>query len=766
MKEDALRYHKKHPAGKLETVSTKKVDSEWDLSLAYSPGVAEPCREIHKNKSAAFDYTGKGNLVAVVTNGSAVLGLGDIGPLAAKPVMEGKAVLFKKFAGINVFDIEIKAKTPKEFVSFCKNLEPTVGGINMEDVSAPDCFEIEEALKKELKIPVFHDDQHGTAIIVTAALLNGCELQGKTPEKIKVVFSGAGAAAIASARLIQAFNVKKENITLCDSLGVVYKGRRERMNPYKREFARRTALRALEEALRGADVFIGLSIKNILTEKMVKSMAEKPLIFAMANPDPEILPEKAKKAKPSAIVATGRSDYPNQVNNVLGFPFVFRGALDVRAETINGEMKKAAVKALKDLAQKAVPDSVLKAYEEDAFQFGPDYIIPKPFDPRALLTVAPAVARAAMESGVARRPIKNFQKYLQRLESFQSESRGFIRIAAGRLRAFNKVSRTPRVIFPEGEAPKVLKALNTLAPEKIIEPVLIGKEKTIRSLIKKHRLLQLKNIKTLEPKRGERGFNKYAEILYKMKKARGVSPAKAKALAGRPDYYGSLGVHSGDFDALVTGATDTFRNSVLPLLRVIGTGEERLLAGVNLVLLKNRILFFADTAVNINPTAKQIAHIALWTARLVRQFNMEPKVALLSFVSFSKREEEGPKKMRTALRLAKKQDPNLKIEGEVQADIAVSGDIARELFPSFSYPGGANVLIFPNLDSGNIAYKLVQQLGAGEVIGPLLVGINKPVNVVQRTCSVEDIVNTTVLTALKVHLSRQTKTRERLPRSV
>ena len=763
MKEDALRYHKKHPPGKLETVTTKKVDSEWDLSLAYSPGVAEPCREIHKNKDTVFDYTGKGNLVAVVTNGSAVLGLGDIGPLAAKPVMEGKAVLFKKFGGINVFDIEIKAKTPKEFIAFCKNLEPTVGGINMEDVSAPACFEIEEALKKELSIPVFHDDQHGTAIIVTAALLNGCDLQGKDPEKIKVVFSGAGAAAIASARLIQSFNVKRKNITLCDSLGVIYKGRKERMNPYKGEFARSTASRTLEEALRGADVFIGLSVKNILTEKMVKSMAEKPLIFAMANPDPEILPERAKKANPEAIVATGRSDYPNQVNNVLGFPFVFRGALDVGAVTINEEMKKAAVTALKDLARKAVPDSVLRAYEEDTFQFGPDYIIPKPFDPRALLTVAPAVARAAMESGAARKPIKNFQKYLQRLEFFQSESRGFVRIAVNRLRAYNKITRPPKVIFPEGEAPKVLKALNTLVPENIMEPVLIGKKKTVKSLIKKHRLLQLKNIQIHEPKRGEETFNKYAETLYKMKKARGVGPAEAKALTGQPNYYGSLAVCSGDFDALVTGVTDTFRNSVLPLLRVVGTGKERLLAGVNLVLLKNRILFFADTAVNINPTAKQIAHIALHTARMVRHFNMEPKVALLSFVSFSQRREENPKKMREALRLVKKQDPNLKIEGEVQADIAVSGDIARELFPSFSYGGGANVLIFPNLDSGNIAYKLVQQLGAGEVIGPLLVGINKPVNVVQRTCSVEDIVNTTVLTALKVHLFREGKKQRDTP---
>ena len=753
MKEDALHYHKKHPSGKLETVSTKKVDSEWDLSLAYSPGVAAPCEEIYKEKECVFDYTGKGNLVAVVTNGSAVLGLGSIGPLAAKPVMEGKAVLFKKFAGINVFDVEINAKTPEEFIAFCKNLEPTVGGINLEDVAAPACFEIEDTLEKELNIPVFHDDQHGTAIITAAALLNACEIQNKKMKDIKVVFSGAGAAAIASARLIQSFQVKKENILLCDSLGVIYKGRTKRMNPYKEEFAQDTNHRTLKDALKGADVFIGLSVKNILTEEMIRSMSENPILFAMANPDPEILPEKAKKANPKAIIATGRSDYPNQVNNVLGFPFIFRGALDVRATHINEEMKQAAVRALAELTRKNVPDSVLKAYEEDTFQFGPDYIIPKPFDPRALLTVAPAVAKAAMKSGVARKPIKDFQKYIHQLESFQSESRGFIRTAINRIKARNKTSSAPVVIFPEGEAPKVLKALNALVPEKILKPVLMGEEKAIKSLIKKHQLRQLKDIKIIHPEK-QKNFKKYAEEFYKMKKPKGVTLKEAQKQVAQPNYYASLAVHLKDGDALVTGATDNFRNSVIPVLRTLGTGKRNLLAGVNLVLLKNRVLFFADTAVNINPTAEQIAHIVLYTAQMVRHLNMEPRVALLSFVSFSKRQENNPKKMREALQLVKKQDPDLKIEGEVQADIAVNEDIAKEIFPKFSYKQGANVLIFPNLDSGNIAYKLVQQLGAGEVIGPLLVGIKKPANILQRTCSVEDVINTSVLTALKVHFSR------------
>ena len=760
MKKEALHYHKKQPQGKLEITPTKKMKSEWDLSLAYSPGVAEPCKEIYKDKNLVFDYTGKGNLVAVISNGSAVLGLGNIGPLASKPVMEGKAVLFKKFAGINVFDIEVQTTDINEFVTVCKNLEPTFGGINLEDIASPACFEIEKILKKELNIPVFHDDQHGTAIITAAALLNACQLQKKRLDTIKVVFSGAGAAAISCAKLIAALKVKKENIILCDSLGVIYKGRKERMNVYKEEFANDTQKRTLKEALKGADVFIGLSVKNILTKEMIQSMSPKPIVFAMANPDPEILPEEAKKANPDVIVATGRSDYPNQVNNVLGFPSIFRGALDVRASSINEEMKLAAVKTLAKLAQKNVPDSVSQAYEEDFFQFGADYIIPKPFDSRVLTQVAPAVAKAAMESGVAQKPIKDFEKYKEKLENFQSESRGFIRTTINKVRALNQTSPIPRILFPEGNAPHILKALNTIVTEKIINPILIGEKKEIDKSINKFNLLQLKtaNIEIIQPEKTPQ-FDKYVEEFYQMKKHKGVTKKEAQTLLKNPNYYSSMAVHLNDYDSLLTGASDSFRNSVIPPLRIIGSAKRKILAGVNMVLLKNRILFFADTAVNVNPSAEEVAHIAVYTAQMAKYLNISPRVALLSFVSFSNSQKENPQKMRKALQLVKKWYPDLKIEGEVQADVAVNEETAHELYPHFSYKNGANVLIFPNLDSGNIAYKLVQQLGAGEVLGPLLIGIKKPINILQRTCSVDDVINSIVLTALKVHAYRELKTK-------
>ncbi len=750
MKEEALSYHKKKPSGKLEINSTKKMDSDWDLSLAYSPGVAEPCKEIHKDASKVFDYTGKGNLVAVISNGSAVLGLGNIGPLASKPVMEGKAVLFKKFAGINVFDIEIKAKTIKEFVNVCKNLEPTFGGINLEDIAAPECFEIETALKEELNIPVFHDDQHGTAIITAAAFLNACHIQEKKINNVKIVFSGAGAAAISCAKLLISLGAKKENIILCDSLGVIYKGRKERMNFYKEEFALSTKFRTMEEVLKGADVFIGLSVKGLLNSKMIQSMSSKPIVFAMANPDPEILPEEAKKANPNVIVATGRSDYPNQVNNVLGFPFIFRGALDVQAKKITEEMKLAAVYALSELARKSVPHSVSKAYQGEIFNFGTDYIIPKPFDLRVLTSLAPAVAKAAMESGVAEKPIEDFQKYIQELESFQSESRGFIRTIINRVKDNNCEKKLPIIYLPEGENPKILTALNTLFPEKIMEPILLGRKDIIQKKMKELKLSNLKNIKILLPRESSY-FAPYAKEFYNMKKEKGVSFKESETLLGQANYFAAMAVHSGDGDALVTGSSDSFVNSVRPCLRIIGSGQRETVAGVNLVLLKNKVLFFADTAFNINPTAEQIAHIAIYTAKMARYFMIEPRVALLSFVNFSTSDAESPKKMKEAVRLVKKWKPELKIEGEIQADIAVNEEIAKEIFPLFSYDKGANVLIFPNLDSGNIAYKLVQQLGPGEVLGPLLMGVKKPVNILQRTCTVEDVINTLILTTLKVY---------------
>ena len=750
MKEEALRYHKKKPSGKLEINSTKKMDSEWDLSLAYSPGVAEPCKEIYKDESKVFDYTGKGNLVAVISNGSAVLGLGNIGPSASKPVMEGKAVLFKKFAGINVFDIEIKAQTIEEFVKVCKNLEPTFGGINLEDVAAPECFEIEKILREELNIPVFHDDQHGTAIITAAAFLNACHIQEKKIENVKIVFSGAGAAAISCARLLASLGVKKENIILCDSLGVIYKDRKERMNLYKEEFALSTKLRTMGEALKGADVFIGLSVKGILTSKMVQSMSSKPIVFAMANPDPEILPEEAKKANPNAIIATGRSDYPNQVNNVLGFPFIFRGALDVQAKKINEEMKLAATYALADLTRKSVPHNVSKAYQGEIFNFGPDYIIPKPFDLRILTSLAPAVAKAAMDSGVAEKPIEDFQKYIQELETFQSESRGFIRTSINRVKDYNRTRKSPIVYLPEGESPKILTALNTLVSEKIMEPILLGRKEIIYQQMKDLKLSNLKNVKILLPKESPK-FSQYAKEFYNLKKHKGIDLKESEDLMSQENYFASMAIHLGDGDALVTGATDSFVNSIRPSLRIISSGQRQTIAGVNLILLKNKVLFFADTAFNINPTAEQIAHIAIYTSQMARYFMIEPRVALLSFVNFSSSKDESPQKMKAAVDLVKKWKPELKIEGEIQADIAVNADIAKEIFPKFSYDKGANILIFPNLDSGNIAYKLVQQLGPGEVLGPLLVGVKKPVNILQRTCTVEDIINTLILTTLKVH---------------
>ena len=751
MKKESLNYHKKFPKGKLEISPTKKLDSEWDLSLAYSPGVAEPCKEIAKNENLSFEYTGKENLIAVISNGSAVLGLGSIGPSASKPVMEGKAVLFKKFAGINVFDIEIKAQTVKEFVTVCKNLEPTFGGINLEDIKAPECFEIEKQLKKSLNIPVFHDDQHGTAIITAAALLNACYIQKKDIKKIKIVFNGAGAAALACAKLVISLGVKKKNIILCDSKGVIYKGRKIGMNSYKKEFANTTLTRTLSEALKKSDVFIGLSVKNILTPKMLKTMNPKPIIFAMANPDPEILPSLAKKTIPDAIIATGRSDFPNQVNNVLGFPFIFRGALDVRATAINEDMKLAAVYALAELAKSSVPQNVSKAYHGHFFHFGKEYIIPKPFDQRVLTKVAPAVAKAAIKSGVAQKPIKNFKEYIQKLESFQSETRGFVRNIINQVKSFNKKTQTlPRILFPEGHSKKILKALNTIVPENIIEPILIGDASLIQKQIKKMGLEHLNSIKIITPQK-EKNLKKYIQYFYEIKKDKNITLKQVEKLLINPNYFSSIAVELNEGDGLVTGATDSFANCVVPILRVIGSGKRNTIAGVNIVLLKNRILFFADTSFNIDPTAKEIAHIAVYTARMAKYLNIEPRIALLSFVNFSEGKLKGPKKMREATQLIKKWYPHLKVEGEVQADIAVNEQIAKEIFPNFSYNKGANILIFPNLDSGNMAYKLAQQLGSGEVLGPFLMGINKPVNILQRTCNVEDIINTTVLTAFKVH---------------
>ena len=754
MKQAALDYHKKDPAGKLEIHPTKKMDTDWQLSLAYSPGVAEPCKAIALSPKKVFDYTGKGNLIAVISNGSAVLGLGNIGPLAAKPVMEGKAVLFKKFANINVFDIELKAKTKEEFVAVCKSLEPAFGGINLEDIAAPECFEIEKALEEELDIPVFHDDQHGTAIITSAGFLNACLLQKKQLSRVKVVFSGAGAAAVACAKMFQELGVKKEHIALCDSSGVIYKGRTHRMNPYKAALACDTPHRTLQEALKGADVFIGLSVKGALKPEWLKNMAKRPIVFALANPDPEILPSEAKKARADLIIATGRSDFPNQVNNVLGFPFLFRGALDVQARDINKEMKLAAVYALADLAKQAVPPSVSQAYSGQRFQFGPDYIIPKPFDFRVLTHIAPAVARAAVKSGSARKPIKDFTKYRRQLETLQSESKAFVRAVIHRVIAQNDGFRRPLIFLPEGEDEKVLSALNFIMQEKILRPVLLGREKAIRDSIKKGRFSALKDVEVICPETAD-SFDEFAKEFYEMKKSKGLSLKQARQLIAHPNYFASMALLKNQGDGLLTGATDSFLNSVLPPLRILGSGQRGTVAGINFVLQNRRVLFFADTAFNIDPTAEQLAHIAIYTAQVAQYFYIEPRLALLSFLNFTDKKSPGSAlKMKEAVALIRKWRPELKVEGEIQADIAVNEDLSRRLFPEKTFDKGANALIFPNLDSGNIAYKLVQQLGGCEVLGPFLMGIKKPVNIVQRTCDVDDIVNSLVMTALKVHAYR------------
>ena len=746
----ALEYHRGPPAGKVEVISSKPCATDKALSLAYSPGVAAPCKEIAKNPDKVYDYTTKGNLVGVITNGTAVLGLGDIGPLAGKPVMEGKGVLFKQFANINVFDLELKTSSVDEFVAAVRTLEPTFGGINLEDIKAPECFVIEERLKKEMNIPVFHDDQHGTAIISGAALINACLITGRELSQTKLVVNGAGAASISCAKLFVSLGVKRENILMCDSKGVVYKGRAAGMNEYKQEFAVETERRTLTDALQGADVFVGLSVAGAVTPEMLKGMAPKPIVFAMANPDPEIDPPAAIAARPDVIMATGRSDYPNQVNNVLGFPFIFRGALDVRATQINEAMKLAATHALAKLAREDVPERVSAAYGGQDFKFGPEYIIPKPFDSRALLWVAPAVAKAAMDSGVARRPIEDFQAYRDRLESFQGARTGFVRSVINRVKAQAKSKgvSVPRVVFPEGSSTKILKAIDLVAEEGLVKPVILGFPEQVRARIKELNLHHLANVEILLPSQSPK-FESYAATLYKMRQRKGVMWREAERLMGDPDYFGAMMVHVGDADAMVTGATRNYAECVRPILEVIGPGRRRCASGLNVVLLKDgRKLFFCDTAVNIDPTADQIATIAIHAARVAEYFQIKPRIAMLSYSNFNS-VGANPRKMRDAAELVRKHYPGYVVDGEMQADTAVNPDIVERIFPFCEIKDGANILVFPNLDSGNIGYKLVQQIGGGEVIGPFLMGVKKPANVVQRTGTVEDVVNTIALTALQ-----------------
>jgi len=733
--EDALEYHSSSPAGKLSVIPTKPCRTQRDLSLAYTPGVAVPCLEIERDPSLAYKYTAKGNLVGVVSNGTAVLGLGNIGALAGKPVMEGKAVLFKRFADIDVFDIELDTKDPEEIIRTCQILEPTFGGINLEDIKAPECFYIEETLRKTMKIPVFHDDQHGTAIISGAGLLNALELGGKKIEDIKVVFNGAGAAAISCAAHYVRLGVRIENIVMCDTKGVIFEGRTEHMNPYKARYASKTSARTLQEAMAGADVFFGLSSADCVTQEMVKGMAPNPIVFAMANPDPEISYEDAKAARPDAIVATGRSDYPNQVNNVLGFPFIFRGALDVRATTINDEMKLAATLALASLAKEDVPDSVLRAYSIDRLEFGREYIIPKPFDPRVLIWEASAVAQAAMDTGVAQQPV-DIKQYREELESRLGKANEVMR------GMINKAQRQPkRIVFTEGEEGKILRACQILLDEKIALPILLGDESKIRAKIEELHL-HLDGVQIVDPRQFAR-LGEYTEEFYNLRQRKGITRTEAEQTIRNPTTFGSMMVRLNDADALIGGLTTHYPDTIRPALQVIDVRPElRRVAGVYVMITqKGDIYFLADATVNIEPTAEDLAEIAIMAAEKARRFNQEPRVAMLSFSNFGSTHHALSEKVRRAVELVRQKAPGLMIDGEMQADTAVTPHIIEETYPFSTLKGGANVLIFPNLESGNIAYKLLQRVGGAEMIGPLLTGLSRPVHVLQRGSEVNDIVH-------------------------
>ena len=736
----SVEYHRQGRPGKLEVVPTKPMLTQRDLSMAYTPGVAEPCRRIHKDPDEVYAFTAKGNLVAVVTNGTAVLGLGNIGPEAGKPVMEGKANLFKKFADIDVFDIELDAKTADEVVAAVKAMAPTFGGINLEDISAPDCFEIEERLQEELDIPVFHDDQHGTAIIASAALLNALVIAKKEIENVTVVFSGAGAAAIATAKLLMSLGVQKSNIRLCDSKGLITTSR-DNLTPTKALFALDSERMTLGEALVDADVFMGLSVGGLVTKDMVRGMAEPPILFAMANPDPEIAYEDAKEAAPNAIVATGRSDYPNQINNVLGFPFVFRGALDVRARRISEEMKLAAVRALAALAREDVPDSVLRAYGRTSFTFGPDYIIPTPFDPRVLTWVAPAVAKAAAESGVARMPIQNMQVYREHLETLVEKSREFLRPL------MNRAALSPkRIAFPDGANTKVLRAAQILVDEGICKPILIGKEWKILKRAEAANV-SMKGIEIIEPA-SHPSFDGMAERLWSMRQRKGWTRQRARQSLAQTGYFSCMLVREGGCDGVVGGLDTPYNVTLRPALHVIGHDPKAgAFSGTYAMLVKGRAYFFGDCTVNVDPDARTLAAIAMNTARVAKAFGVTPKVALLSYSDFGEhRGSHDVDKVRDALALIRKEWPDLQVDGEVQADTAVNPHRAATLFPFSPLEGDANVLIFPNLSSGNIAYKLLRELGGATALGPLIVGLKKPVNVLALGSDVDDIVNITALT--------------------
>ncbi len=739
--EEALEYHAGARAGKTEVVATKPCLTARDLSLAYTPGVAVPCLVIEKNPSDAYKYTNKGNLVAVLSNGTAVLGLGDIGALAGKPVMEGKGVLFKRFAHVDVFDIEVNTHDPEEVIKVAQLLEPTFGGINLEDIKAPECFYIEETLKKTMKIPVFHDDQHGTAIISGAALVNACEISGRDIKSARVVVSGAGAAAIACAKFYELLGVPRDNFLLVDTKGVVYKGRKEGMNPFKEYFAQKTELRTLADAMRGADVFLGCSVKGLVTQDMVRSMAKNPIVFAMANPDPEITYTDAKEARKDVIMATGRSDYPNQVNNVLGFPFIFRGALDVRATAINEKMKLAASHALAALAKEPVPENVSAAYGGQKFSFGPDYIIPKPFDPRVLYWEAPAVAKAACETGVALNPITDWDAYRARLEGMTSKSSEVMRTIHNKAK-----EKTRRIVFPDGEESKVIQACREITEEGIATPILLGHKEIITDRAKAAGV-DLSKVEILDPKSDPKAGG-FAKELHRLRCRSGINVTKAERLVRMPLHFAAMMLRTNLADGMVAGArapyVDTIR-SVVPLLP-LKPGVTRAV-GMHLILKEGKAFLCADTTVNVEPDTGLLVEIALQAAEVARHFGMDPKIAMLSFSNFGDNSHPKAKKVRDAVAILQKKYPNLCVDGEMHGDVAVLPEWSKANYPQSKVQGDANVLVFPDLESGNIAYKLVSHIGKSEVIGPMLVGLEYPINVVSFDCDVREIVSMAALSA-------------------
>ncbi|MEK6782046.1 MAG: NADP-dependent malic enzyme [Bacteroidota bacterium] len=749
-KQDALDYHMQGQPGKIEVVPTKALSTQLDLALAYSPGVAEPCKEIAANKEDVYKYTAKGNLVAVISNGTAVLGLGNIGPEASKPVMEGKGVLFKKFAGIDVFDIEIDEEDPDAFIKIVKSLEPTFGGINLEDIKAPECFKIETELREKMNIPIMHDDQHGTAIISSAALLNALEIIGKKIDEVVLVVNGAGAAAVSCTRLYFSLGLTRENLIMCDSKGVI-RIDRDQLDPIKAEFATARDVLTLQQAIKGADVFIGLSKADILTPQDILNMANDPIVFALANPNPEIAYDVAMKTRPDLIMATGRSDHPNQVNNVLGFPYIFRGALDVRATEINEAMKLAAVKALSILAKEPVPEMVIKAYGDTKIQFGRQYLIPKPLDPRLITTISPAVAKAAMDSGMATNPIRDWTKYHQDLlKRIGIDDKLTTRI-------IDLAKKNPkRVVFAEADNHKILKAAQVLQDEGIAKPILLGKRSEIELLIKEYSL-ELGDCIIVDPREEKALTEKYAQHYYEKRQRKGATMYDANRVMRDRNGFGAMMVEFGEADALVSGLTKDYPKTILPSLQIIGMapGVKRV-AGMYIIMNKKGNFFFADCTVNVDPTAEELVGIIGLAKRGVKFFDYEPRVAMLSYSNFGSSKGEIPDKTREAVRLAKERYPDLIIEGDIQANVALNTDLQNENYPFSSLAKeGANTLIFPNLASGNIAYKLLMEIGGAETIGPILLGMKKPVHILQLGSSIREIVNMAAIAVVDAQLQEK-----------